>query len=100
MCNDCMFNTTGKHCHECKSGFKGDALKRTCLLFTKETPIDITINSNYNFEYSSLNNRDVPKKRIPRAQFHGIILDFVESGIAHKVESPYFCLKSAISTEF
>ena len=54
MCNDCMFNTTGKHCHECKSGFKGDALKRTCLPFTKETLVDITINSNYNFEYSCL----------------------------------------------
>ena len=44
---------------------------------------------------------DVPKKRIPRAEFHGIILNFVECGkckIAHKVESPYFCLKSGIST--
>ena len=30
---------------------------------------------------------DVPKKGIPRAEFHGIILNFVECGIAHKVES-------------
>ena len=43
-------------------------------------------------------NLDVPKKRIPRAEFHGIFLDFVEYGIAHEVESPYFCLKSGIST--
>ena len=36
--------------------------------------------------------KDVTKKRIPRAEFHEIFLDFVESGIAHKVESPCFCL--------
>ena len=35
------------------------------------------------------------KKRIPRAEFHGI---FVECRTAHKVESPYFCLKSRISS--
>lgn len=32
VCIDCQFNTTGKHCNECKEGFVGDALKRTCLL--------------------------------------------------------------------
>ena len=31
MCNDCMFNTTGHHCNECQIGFKGDAIKRTCV---------------------------------------------------------------------
>ncbi len=27
-----MFNTTGKHCDQCKSGYHGDPLKRTCVL--------------------------------------------------------------------
>ena len=44
----------------------------------------------------------MPKKRIPRAEFHGIILNFVgcgKFGTAHKVESPYIFLKSGISTK-
>ncbi len=41
---------------------------------------------------------DVLKMRIPRAEFHGITLNFVECRIAHKAESPYFCLKRRIST--
>ena len=41
---------------------------------------------------------DVPKKRIPRAEFHGIFLDFVECWIAKKFIGPYYCLKRRIST--
>ena len=54
-----------------------------------------------NFHEISVSRRlDVPKKRFPRAKFYGIIFNFVECekcGIAHKVESPYFCLKIGIS---
>ncbi len=46
MCNDCMFNTTGKHCNECRIGFKGDAIKRTCMPVKKEKQIDLSNNSN------------------------------------------------------
>ena len=31
ICTDCLFNTTGKHCHECKPGYHGDAVKRACV---------------------------------------------------------------------
>ena len=40
----------------------------------------------------------MPKKRIQRAEFNGIFLDFVECGIAKKMEGPYYCLKRRIST--
>ena len=40
---------------------------------------------------------DVPKKRIPRAEFHGIFLDLVDFRIFHKVESVFFCPKRRIS---
>jgi len=29
-CIDCLFNTSGRTCNECKKGFHGDPLKRTC----------------------------------------------------------------------
>ena len=41
----------------------------------------------------ALELKNAPKKRIPRAEYHGIFLDLVECKIVHKVESPYFCLK-------
>ena len=41
---------------------------------------------------------NVPKRGIPRAKFHEIFLDFVECWIAHKIKSPYFCLKRKILT--
>ena len=47
----------------------------------------------YHFEYFW----DVPKKWIPRAEFHGIFLDFVECGIVQKMESLNYCLKRRIS---
>ena len=43
---------------------------------------------------------NLPKKRIRRAEFHGIILNFVECGIAHGVQSPYFCLKAEFKLNF
>lgn len=30
MCIDCQFNTTGKHCNECATGYIGNALTKTC----------------------------------------------------------------------
>ncbi len=30
QCIECLYNTAGTHCHECKEGFHGDAIKRTC----------------------------------------------------------------------
>ena len=40
----------------------------------------------------------MPKKRILRAEFHGVFLDFMECGVLQKMESPYSCLKRKIST--
>ena len=29
-CINCMYNTTGSHCHVCRPGFQGEAVHRTC----------------------------------------------------------------------
>ena len=39
--------------------------------------LGVTINNKLTFN----EHWDVPKKRIPRAEFHGIFLDFVECGM-------------------
>lgn len=58
MCNDCQFNTTGRHCHECKDGFYGNALRRTCRLIIQIKPSDKTSNNldylNKKYTYKTL----------------------------------------------
>ncbi|CAF0951913.1 unnamed protein product [Brachionus calyciflorus] len=38
-CDNCIFNTTGRHCDECLPGYEGNALKRTCKLSSLATKI-------------------------------------------------------------
>lgn len=45
-CIDCMYNTTGKHCDECKPGFEGNALRRTCRPVKQLTSTTTTIVAN------------------------------------------------------
>jgi hypothetical protein len=53
-----LYNTTGKHCHECKPGYHGNALKRTCspnriiLAENQTTPANSKSSSdNTNLDY-------------------------------------------------